>query len=826
MPKFSPLDLTELFNGNHDSIKWYDAHADLIAQLPGGAQTFWGVPFLLGGATSSKRWLVLDAPHPRAEIPVNAHARYIVIAHFADSSHVGHELPVGIRSTPVLRTGECLANYTLMFRDGREHRQAIRRRFEINDAYIGWGQLPFAARPHGQDAPVEMRGPYPRNMWGGYQMSVVQDAYRSAARYWLFALPNPFPDQPLAAMRVEFAGLGRIAIGGITLFHGAEHPLRHRRLETMRITLDEPIAPEQIALDLGTITRMYAIPAFDPEAWLNAQPRGWGEESPASPQNEIVADITASADATLTIANRQIDLRAVYENGNATQEKVRVEILSPRKTWVHATIQDATTGKPTAARIHFRSRDGVYLPPYGHRHQVNDNWFEDYGGDLLLGTTQYAYVDGQFQIELPVGETYVEICKGFEYRPVRARLDIQPHQRELHLRLERPINLRDEGWVTADTHVHFISPETALLEARGEGINLVNLLASQWGDLFTNVADITGNLSGVSRDDTMVWVGTENRQHLLGHINLLGTHGKPVFPMCASGPSESFLGDPTWSSLAEWADACRAREGVVVVPHFPNPQCEIAADIVLGKVDAAEIRDFHIASLDTYATTEWYRFLNLGYRLAAVGGTDKMSAGMPVGGVRTYANLGDEEFTFANWGKAIRAGRTFTTSGPIIFLDVEGKTLGDEIKQTGRGGSIEIHARAIGVHPLHELQIVVNGQVVASETIANGDESITLKTHVHISRTSWIAARCMSRHKMFHCWHTFMVAHTSPVYVKVGDDALFNATDATYMLTLMDGGLAWLDTLSIPADDETHQRIRNVFLTAQNELHRRMHHPQ
>ena len=46
---------------------------------------------------------------------------------------------------------------------------------------------------------------------------------------------------------------------------------------------------------------------------------------------------------------------------------------------------------------HLRAADGRYLPPYGHRHEVNDDWFEDYGADLRLGATQYAYVDGQFQ---------------------------------------------------------------------------------------------------------------------------------------------------------------------------------------------------------------------------------------------------------------------------------------------------------------------------------------------------------------------------------------------------------------------------------------------
>ena len=79
----------------------------------------------------------------------------------------------------------------------------------------------------------------------------------------------------------------------------------------------------------------------------------------------------------------------------------------------------------------------------------------------------------------------------------------------------------------------------------------------------------------------------------------------------------------------------------MVIPHFPNPFCEVAADVVLGKVDAAEIRYFTPA-LDGYNVREWYRFLNLGYRVAAVGGTDKMWAGMPVGGVRTYAQLGED----------------------------------------------------------------------------------------------------------------------------------------------------------------------------------------
>ena len=168
-----------------------------------------------------------------------------------------------------------------------------------------------------------------------------------------------------------------------------------------------------------------------------------------------------------------------------------------------------------------------------------------------IGGSNYAYVDGAFQIELPVGEVYVEATRGFEYEPLRQKLNIAAGQRELRLEPKRAIDLRARGWATADTHVHFLSPHTALLEARAEGLNLIHLLATQWGDLFTNVGDYTGHPFASDDGEAMVYVATENRQHMLGHIGLLGYGGdQPIQPLTTAGPNESYLGDPTWISLA------------------------------------------------------------------------------------------------------------------------------------------------------------------------------------------------------------------------------------------------------------------------------------
>ena len=50
--------------------------------------------------------------------------------------------------------------------------------------------------------------------------------------------------------------------------------------------------------------------------------------------------------------------------------------------------------------------------------------------------------------------------------------------------------------------------------------------------------------------------------------------------------------------MAEWADEARRKDGVVVIPHFPNPYCEVAADIVQGKIDAVEINMQALADPD------------------------------------------------------------------------------------------------------------------------------------------------------------------------------------------------------------------------------------
>lgn len=61
-------------------------------------------------------------------------------------------------------------------------------------------------------------------------------------------------------------------------------------------------------------------------------------------------------------------------------------------------------------------------------------------------------------IELPLGDVYLEITKGFEVKPIRRKFHITRETKLITIEVEKLLHWREQGWVTADTHVHFLAP--------------------------------------------------------------------------------------------------------------------------------------------------------------------------------------------------------------------------------------------------------------------------------------------------------------------------------------------------------------------------------
>jgi hypothetical protein len=830
----TPIDLRRARRTTDDELAatLHPAYGEAVRRLPAGQQIFRGIPFSFARAASRRRWLLLDR-----EVTLDlggGSASHVVVAHFCDTwrdAVAGRpdDLPVGW-VTPV---GQPLARYVIDLASGRSVERTIRRRFEINDGIVGWGQGAFASLPHPVESPLDWRGPHPVPPTGGYAapgeaglLGILPGNWGPAQTGVADAVPSPTGDIAYSLLAIEIPRAERpqrlrleplasledgsgIVVGAVTTFSGTASPLALAPRRTVRID-----RPGPVDVDLGQVFRQRrsAGPArADGGAIL-----GWGTPRPAGDGAGVDVDLAAAPDATLGVDGAFVPFSQLPGEGSRRRSAgLTIEALPTPTNRVEVQIVDGATGRPTPARVRFHAPDGRYLPPLGHRDEVNPGLNEDSGADIVLGGSTYAYVPGRFPILLPRGPVEVEVVRGFGHRPLRQTIDVGPDPEPVVFALER---IDDDGWTAVDCHVHFISPTSALLQARAEGVAIVNLLATQWGDHHTSVSDLPAAVVTDEAGEHLVVMGSENRQNVLGHIGLLGA-SDPILPMASAGPPEARMGDPLEWLMRDWADAAHAQDGLAVAVHFPLPYAEIAADIVCGRIDAVELQAL-TPGADGPSIREWYRFLSCGYRLPVVGGTDKMSAEVPVGAIRTYARLDrDQPLSFGAWSDAVRAGRTFVSSGSFIDLQVDGHGPGDSIEVGTQGGTVEVRATAWAAQPvIDRIELVHDGKVIAASGGGRAADRVVLSERIAVERSGWLAARVTSREHIHSAFATSMGAHSSPVYLDVGGRRPYSPEDANAIATIIDGSRTWVETIASVRSADERGRLADYFATSRAAL--------
>jgi hypothetical protein len=221
------------------------------------------------------------------------------------------------------------------------------------------------------------------------------------------------------------------------------------------------------------------------------------------------------------------------------------------------------------------------------------------------------------------------------------------------------------------------------------------------------------------------------------------------------------------------------------VPRTPQNAAAtlIAVDLALGLGDYYDIGALwsdELASADFY-----YRLLNAGFRIAATGGTDQFSdvfLDPPAGSDRTFAHL-QGALSHQRWLDTIKAGRTFFSTGPLLFLTVEGKEPGDEIALAASAQTaMRVKADLTSIAPLDTLEILVNGVVV--ETVRPTDPQklkVTFDGTVNVPEGGWIAARATGP-KSKYLGDDYGFAQTSPVYVVRGGRKYVKPADVQFLL--------------------------------------------
>jgi hypothetical protein len=205
--------------------------------------------------------------------------------------------------------------------------------------------------------------------------------------------------------------------------------------------------------------------------------------------------------------------------------------------------------------------------------------------------------------------------------------------------------------------------------------------------------------------------------------------------------------------------------------------------------------------------------LNCGYPLTATAGTDKMTTFVTVGANRVYAHV-DGEFTYQSWIDALKRGRTFVSNNPLLTFTVNGQEAGSTLGLTsGKDRVLQIHATAESQLPYDRLEIVRNGEVIASATPSGPRRHAEIHLEYKVTGSGWIAARALedvhrypgvefdkihrSEGTLFSSLYGTrrpenVFAHTSPVYATVDGKPIRSRDDAQYYVRYLDQAIDWL----------------------------------
>jgi TolB protein len=443
-------------------------------------------------------------------------------------------------------------------------------------------------------------------------------------------------------------------------------------------------------------------------------------------------------------------------------------------------------GRPLPARIYVDASDGRSYTPDGAFHRA-----------MMVFDRHYFHTTGEADIEVPAGRTKVEAVRGWEYRPASVTIDVQAGAvQNATITLERLIDLPARGWYSGDTHAHDLhqgfglSHEAFMLQLHAEDLHITHALIHMDGTrLMGRWSDLTGKPHALSTPTHILQYGQEFRGSL-GHIGVIGIR-EFILPFVAGQGGTPYSQPTLEHAYFEGARAQRGLAGFMhpytSVPREPANAAStlIALDVALGLGDFYDIAALYsdeLGSADFY-----YRLLNAGFRIPATGGTDNFSdvfRDPPVGSARTFARI-DGPLTVPSWLDAVRRGRTFMSTGPLLLLEVEGRMPGDEITVASHGPvSVRVNVETLSIAPLDSLQIVVNG--VAVRTVrAQAGGAVRYDGAVDMPDGGWIAARVLGPASPYF-GDDYAFAHTSPVYVMRGGRRYVNAADIRFLSQTVD----------------------------------------
>lgn len=467
----------------------------------------------------------------------------------------------------------------------------------------------------------------------------------------------------------------------------------------------------------------------------------------------------------------EVALTLVPAGNGGSHSTVTLPVVTHQAGTILGSAINAATGEPYPSRVYALGSDGIYR----HAREFGPNRTLSEKPVVFrpaLFKLPFFYTDGTFTVDLPPGEALLTLERGYETPLVSDHVEIREGEtEEFSISSERTHDMMARGWISGDTHIHWAINEwnenedidLLAMVQRAEDVRIANnLTLYQWvpdGGSFTKPDQYPmGPIDRLSDGEYHIQMAEEFRNdNHFGHLNLLNLTEliEPISTGPGSGGPPDAIDYPINADIIR---RTRAQGGISIEAHNLGPfhASGVAANVIQGMSD----------SLDQLEPRHYYNFLNAGIRIGLSNGSDHPAR--VVGICRVYVHA-PGPLDYGEWCRRLAEGRTFTTSGPLLTLTVNGHPIGD-VLDVEPGTSLDITAHAWSRHPLGLVQIVSNGEVIGS--LETGERQATMTIHTTIDEPRWFVARC-SRNDSFDALSGPDIAHTSAIYVNMEGRGVF-----------------------------------------------------
>jgi hypothetical protein len=426
---------------------------------------------------------------------------------------------------------------------------------------------------------------------------------------------------------------------------------------------------------------------------------------------------------------------------------------------------------------------------------------KDSGGGSHCPRYAYAFKSGIFYhlndhnlnyLDLEPGRYKVRATKGPEFEAAEDEIEVRAGERtKVTLPLNHSFPEPKGEWLGGDHHVHLffhkqsfhpqITVDDVMKIAKGEGLNFVSF-CGEWTEFTANL----GNFEIAADPDFVGQVGLESVNDFYGHTCTMGWKSVPEqsIPLrCVPWPMNTDTIETLTAQGGAWINAHpfdRIMAGSIVENMGdPDRLCnarELPVILALGHRTNFDILCHSTPGGAELKTMEYYRLLNMGFRIGITASTDfyvDQARGTP-GHNRTYVRAGSLDF--GSIAEAYREGRTYATNGPLIDFQVEATKIGDELRLPAGTHTIRAKVKAFSRMGLDRAKVIVNGTLHTALPATGG--WIEGECDIQVEESSWVAVHLEGPvNDDVEPWDLSpdqrnlqsQFAHTSPVYVQVGD---------------------------------------------------------